>query len=68
MYLKISGNSLENDLPSKIYSLDLNKNEQIEDIKVINKDQLLIIIIESNKRKGIIYDIEKTEVSKYIIN
>jgi len=68
LYIKISVNSLEKDLTTNIYSLNLNQNEQIEDIKVINENQLLIIIKESNNKKGVIYNIKKNEVSKYIIN
>ena len=66
MYLKISTSS--NDIVNlyNFNSLELKNDERIRDIKVIDKNNLLIIIENTNNIKAGIYDINNNKIIRYI--
>ena len=66
MYIKISTSSEKMPLDQKSISLKLKNNEEIIDIKVINQNNLLIIIKNSGKIKGGIFNIKKNKIENYI--
>ncbi len=66
MYIKISTSSEKMPLDQKSISLKLKNNEEIIDIKVINQNNLLIIIRHSGKIKGGIFNIKKNKIENYI--
>ena len=66
MYAKISTNSADNQFKDKIFSMNLDKNDKIIDIKVIDEKKLLIIIQNSQIIKGAIYDIKANKIIKII--
>jgi len=66
MYLKISTSTKNiSNLPI-IFSTKLGNNEQIKNIEVIDKNNLLILIESPNNVKGAIYDIEKNKIISLI--
>jgi len=66
LYLKISKNPKNIDLYEKKISLKLSDNQEISEIKVIDENNLLIVIKELGRTKGIIYNIDNDKVSKII--
>ena len=66
MYIKISTSSEKILLDQKSISLMLKNDEEIVDIKVIDENNLLIIIQHSGKIKGGIFDIKKNKIVNYI--
>ena len=66
LYLKISKNPKNIDLYEKKISLKLSDNQEISEIKVIDENNLLIVIKELGITKGIIYNIDSDKVSKII--
>ena len=62
MYLKIAGNQNNSQHNIKDFSLGLANNEKITDIKVLNKNQLLIIISNSINTSGIVYDTKEKNI------
>tara|TARA_Y100000590_G_C15172923_1_gene808096 strand:- start:106 stop:393 length:288 start_codon:yes stop_codon:yes gene_type:complete len=59
VYLKITGNQNISEYNINNISLGLAESEKITDIKVINENQLLIIISNSENTYGYVYDTEK---------
>ena len=66
MYMKISTSSEKILLDQKSISLMLKNDEEIVDIKIIDENNLLIIIEHSGKIKGGIFDIKKNKIVNYI--
>ncbi len=68
MYSKISTNSKDITLDFKKVSLNLTDKEEIVDIKVIDENRLLITINKNNsdKLKGVIYNIKQNKISQII--
>ena len=66
MYLKISGNQNDSEYNIKDFSLNLNENEKIIDLKVLNKNQVLIVISDSINTFGIVYDTKKNNILSFI--
>ena len=66
MYLKISTNSENMILDPKNISLNLKKEEEIIDIRIIDENRLLIIIKNSSSLKGAVYNIKQKKISEYI--
>ena len=66
MYLKISTTSKVLSNPAHNFSLKLSKNEQIINIKVIDREYLLILIDKDDDIRGAIYNINKNEVIRFI--
>ena len=66
-YLKL--NTTNNNESSKI-TLDLKKNQNIKDFKIIDKKNILITIYDKDKNTiyGIIYNIVSNNISKIIEN
>ncbi len=64
--MKISTSSEKILLDQKSISLMLKNDEEIVDIKVIDENNLLIIIEHSGKIKGGIFDIKKNKIVNYI--
>ena len=62
MYLKIAGNQNNSQHNIKNFSLGLAKNEKIIDLKVLNKNQLLIVISNSVNTSGIVYDTKENNI------
>ena len=62
MYLKISGNQNNFQHDIKDFSLGLANNEKIIDIKVLNKNELLIVISNSINTSGIVYDTKANNI------
>ena len=62
MYLKIAGNQNNSQNNIKNFSLNLANNEKIIDIKVLNNNQLLIVISNSVNTSGIVYDTKKNNI------
>ena len=67
MYLKISINPKDMTLKGEKISLNLKKDEQIIDIKIIDNNRLLLVIKSSGNIKGAIYNIKKDRISKFIV-
>ena len=66
MYLKISGNQNDSEYNIKDFSLHLKENEKIIDLKVLNKNQVLIVISDSINTFGIVYDTKKNNILSFI--
>ena len=67
MLQKITTNPREiNLLDRQKISLNLDKEEEIVHMEVIDKNRLLIIIKSQGGIKGVIYNIEKETISKFI--
>ena len=66
MYLKISTNSENMILNPENISLNLKKEEEIVDIRIIDENRLLIIIKNSSTLKGAVYNIKQKKISEYI--
>ena len=66
MYLKTSVISEDMIDDSKRISLNLEKSEEIIDMKVIDENSLLIIIKNSGNLKGAIYNIKQHKISEFI--
>ena len=66
MYFKISTNSEDKILNPKNISLNLSKDEEITDIRIIDKNRLMIIIKNSNNLKGAIYNIKQKKIIEFI--
>ena len=62
MYLKTAGNQNNSQNNIKNFSLNLANNEKIIDIKVLNNNQLLIVISNSVNTSGIVYDTKKNNI------
>jgi len=62
MYLKIAGNQNNSQNNIENFSLNLANNEKIIDIKVLNNNQLLIVISNSVNTSGIVYDTKKNNI------
>ena len=62
MYLKTAGNQNNSQNNTKNFSLNLANNEKIIDIKVLNNNQLLIVISNSVNTSGIVYDTKKNNI------
>ena len=62
MYLKFDGNQNNSQHNIKDFSLGLANNEKIIDIKVLNNNQLLIVISNSVNTSGIVYDTKKNNI------
>jgi len=66
MYLKISTNSENMILNPENISLNLKKEEEIVDIRIIDENRLLIIIKNSSTLKGAVYNIKQKKISEFI--
>ena len=66
MYLKIAGNQNNSQHNIKDFSLGLANNEKIIDIKVLNKNELLIVISNSINTSGIVYDTKENNIISII--
>ena len=66
MYLKISINSENMILNPENISLNLKKEEEIVDIRIIDENRLLIIIKNSNTLKGAVYNIKQKKILEFI--
>ena len=66
MYLKISTNSENIILNTENISLNLKKEEEIVDIRIIDENRLLIIIKNSSTLKGAVYNIKHKKISEFI--
>ena len=66
MYLKISTNSENMILNPENISLNLKKEEEIVDIRIIDENRLLIIIKNSNTLKGAVYNIKQQKILEFI--
>ena len=66
MYLKISTNSENMILNPENISLNLKKEEEIVDIRIIDENRLLIIIKNSSSLKGAVYNIKQKKILEFI--
>jgi hypothetical protein len=66
MYLKISISGKKLIIKPAVFSAHLENNEKIEDIEVIDKDKLLILIKGPDNTKGAIYDINHHQIISFI--
>ena len=66
MYLKISTSSEKFSNKTNVFSIELPENEKINNIEVIDKDKLLVIIESSDSIRGAIYDIKNNKIISYI--
>tara|TARA_B100000315_G_scaffold27887_1_gene23793 strand:- start:118 stop:405 length:288 start_codon:yes stop_codon:yes gene_type:complete len=66
MYLKISTNSENMILNPENISLNLKKEEEIVDIRIIDENRLLIIIKNSSTLKGAVYNIKQKKILEFI--
>tara|TARA_B100000953_G_C17924996_1_gene392001 strand:+ start:333 stop:620 length:288 start_codon:yes stop_codon:yes gene_type:complete len=66
MYLKIAGNQNNSQNNIENFSLNLANNEKIIDIKVLNNNQLLIVISNSVNTSGIVYDTKENNIISII--
>ena len=66
MYLKISTNSENMILNPENISLNLKKEEEIVDIRIIDENRLLIIIKNSSTLKVAVYNIKQKKISEFI--
>ena len=66
MYLKISTSTNNIVSLDNLYSLKLKNNEKIRNIEVIDKNNLLIVIENTNNIKAGIYDINNNKIIRYI--
>ena len=66
MYLKISTNSENMILNPENISLNLKKEEEIVDIRIIDESRLLIIIKNSSTLKGAVYNIKQKKILEFI--
>ena len=66
MYLKISTNSENMILNPEDISLNLKKEEEIVDIRIIDENRLLIIIKNSSRLKGAVYNIKQKKILEFI--
>ena len=66
MYLKISTNSENMILNPENISLNLKKEEEIVDIRIIDENRLLIIIKNSSRLKGAVYNIKQKKILEFI--
>ena len=66
MYLKISTNSENMILNPENISLNLKKEEEIVDIRIIDENRLLIIIKNSSTLKGAVYNIKQQKILEFI--
>ena len=66
MYLKISTNSENIILNTENISLNLKKEEEIVDIRIIDENRLLIIIKNSSTLKGAVYNIKQKKILEFI--
>ena len=66
MYLKISTNSENMILNPENISLNLKKEEEIVDIRIIDENRLLILIENSSTLKGAVYNIKQKKILEFI--
>ena len=66
MYSKISTNSENMILNPDDISLNLKKEEEIVDIRIIDENRLLIIIKNSSTLKGAVYNIKQKKILEFI--
>lgn len=66
MYLKISTSGKKLIIKPTVFSVNLESNEKIEDIEVIDKNKLLILIKGPENIKGAIYDINNHQIISFI--
>ena len=66
MYLKISTNSENMIINPENISLNLKKEEEIVDIRIIDENRLLIIIKNSSTLKGAVYNIKQKKILEFI--
>ena len=66
MYLKISTNPENMILNPENISLNLKKEEEIVDIRIIDENRLLIIIKNSSTLKGAVYNIKQKKILEFI--
>ena len=66
MYLKISISSSNFSKSTVFFSSNLLKDEKIDNIEVIDKENLLILINKQNNLRGAIYNIKKNEIIRFI--
>ena len=66
MYSKISTNSENMILNPENISLNLKKEEEIVDIRIIDENRLLIIIKNSSRLKGAVYNIKQKKILEFI--
>ena len=48
------------------FNLNLENNEKIEDFKIINENNILIIINNGYEKKALIYSLKKNKITKSI--
>ena len=48
------------------FNLNLENNEKIEDFKIINENNILIIINNGYEKKALIYSLKKNKITKNI--
>ena len=66
MYLKISTNSENMIINPENISLNLKKEEEIVDIRIIDENRLLILIENSSTLKGAVYNIKQKKILEFI--
>ena len=62
MYSKISNTEILSNNEINRYSLNLEKSEKIEEIKVIDENNLLVVISDDDQTILIIYNLNKNKV------
>ena len=62
LYSKISNNQVSSNQEITSYSLNLNKSENIKDIKIIDKNNLLVVISNDDQLYLIIYNLKQNKI------
>ncbi len=62
LYSKISNTEILPNNEANIYSLKLEKSEKIEEIKIIDENNLLVVISDDDQTILIIYNLKQNKV------
>ena len=62
LYSNISNNEVFSSQQIANYSLDLGNSEKIKDIKIINENNLLIVVSNNNEIYLVIYNLNEKEL------
>ena len=62
LYSKISNTEILPNNEANIYSLNLEKSEKIEEIKIIDENNLLVVISDDDQTILIIYNLKQNKV------
>ena len=62
LYSKISNNQVSSNQEITSYSLNLNKSENIKDIKIIDENNLLVVISNDDQLYLIIYNLKQNKI------